>query len=68
MEASESMPDQAKEEGSQLNEAPPQSDEVVPAPTSDPKPSLVGHFREQFGPAADRSLTAGGDPEGRLGD
>ncbi|KAJ6126377.1 hypothetical protein N7523_001989 [Penicillium sp. IBT 18751x] len=40
MEASESMPDQNKEEGSQLNEVPPQSDEAVPPPTSDPKPSL----------------------------
>ncbi|KAJ6126461.1 hypothetical protein N7523_002085 [Penicillium sp. IBT 18751x] len=40
MEASESMPDQNKEEGSQLNEVPPQGDEAVPPPTSDPKPSL----------------------------
>ena len=68
MEASESMPDQNKEEGSQLNEVPPQSDEAVPPPMSDPKPSLVSQFREHFGPAADHSLTAGGDPEGRLGD
>jgi hypothetical protein len=68
MEASESMPDQNKEEGSQLNEVPSQSDEAVPPPTSDPKPSLVSQFREQFEPAADHSLTAGGDREGSLGD
>ena len=46
----------------------PVSDEAVTPPTSDPKPSLVSQFREQFGTAADHSLTAGGDPEGRLGD
>jgi hypothetical protein len=68
MEASESMPDQNKEEGSQLNEVPPQSDEAVPPSTTDPKPSLVSQFRERPRPAADHSLTAGGDPEGRLGD
>jgi hypothetical protein len=44
MEASESMPDQNKEEGSQPNEVPPQSDEAVPPPTTDPKPSLVSQF------------------------
>ncbi|KAJ5144443.1 hypothetical protein N7526_001951 [Penicillium atrosanguineum] len=40
MEAPESMPDQNKEEGSQLNEVPPQSDEAVSPPASDPKPPL----------------------------
>ena len=68
MEASKSMPDQNKEEGSQLDGVPLKSDEAVPPPTSDPKPSLVSQFRQQFGPAADHSLTAGGGPEGRLGD
>lgn len=48
MEASESMPDQNKEEGSQLNEVPPQSDEAVPPPTSDPKPSLVSYLENNL--------------------
>jgi hypothetical protein len=42
------MPDQNKEEGSQPNEVPPQSDEAVPPPTSDPKPSLVSYLENNL--------------------